>query len=76
MSIVRMTDLDLSGKRVLIRQDLNVPIDNGQITSEQRITASVPTIKLALERARPSWSPRTWVAPRKAAGPKKIRWRR
>lgn len=42
MSIVRMTDLDLSGKRVLIRQDLNVPIDNGQITSEQRITASVP----------------------------------
>ncbi|QHG88018.1 MULTISPECIES: phosphoglycerate kinase [Xanthomonas] len=49
MSIVRMTDLDLSGKRVLIRQDLNVPIDNGQITSEQRITASVPTIKLALE---------------------------
>lgn len=50
MSIVRMTDLDLSGKRVLIRQDLNVPIDNGQITSEQRITASVPTIKLALEK--------------------------
>ncbi|WAT15619.1 phosphoglycerate kinase [Xanthomonas fragariae] len=50
MSIVRMTDLDLTGKRVLIRQDLNVPIDNGQITSEQRITASVPTIKLALEK--------------------------
>ncbi|WP_167766539.1 phosphoglycerate kinase [Xanthomonas euroxanthea] len=50
MSIVRMTDLDLSGKRVLIRQDLNVPIDNGQITSEQRITASVPTIQLALEK--------------------------
>ncbi|NJC38887.1 phosphoglycerate kinase [Xanthomonas arboricola] len=45
-----MTDLDLSGKRVLIRQDLNVPIDNGQITSEQRITASVPTIQLALEK--------------------------
>jgi phosphoglycerate kinase len=48
MSIVRMTDLDLSGKRVLIRQDLNVPIDNGQITSEQRITASLPTLKRAL----------------------------
>jgi len=45
-----MTDLDLSGKRVLIRQDLNVPIDSGRITSEQRITASVPTIKLALEK--------------------------
>ncbi len=51
MSIVRMTDLDLSGKRVLIRQDLNVPIDdNGRITSEQRITASIPTLKLALEK--------------------------
>ena len=50
MSIVRMTDLDLSGKRVLIRQDLNVPIDNGRITSEQRISASLPTLKLALEK--------------------------
>jgi len=50
VSILRMTDLDLSGKRVLIRQDLNVPIDHGRITSEQRITASVPTIKLALEK--------------------------
>jgi len=45
-----MTDLDLSGKRVLIRQDLNVPIDAGRITSEQRITASLPTLKLALEK--------------------------
>ena len=50
MSIVRMTDLDLSGKRVLIRQDLNVPIENGQISSEQRITASLPTLKHALEQ--------------------------
>jgi phosphoglycerate kinase len=50
MSILRMTDLDLSGKRVLIRQDLNVPIEHGRITSEQRITASVPTIKAALEK--------------------------
>jgi len=50
MSIVRMTDLDLSGKRVLIRQDLNVPIENGSITSEQRITASLPTLKRALEQ--------------------------
>ncbi|MGV8960982.1 MAG: phosphoglycerate kinase [Stenotrophomonas sp.] len=51
MSIVRMTDLDLSGKRVLIRQDLNVPIDaSGKITSEQRITASLPTLKRALEQ--------------------------
>lgn len=50
MSIVRMTDLALSGKRVLIRQDLNVPIDQGLITSEQRIIASLPTIRVALER--------------------------
>ena len=50
MPIQRMTDLDLAGKRVLIRQDLNVPIDNGQITSEQRITASIPTLRLALEQ--------------------------
>ena len=50
MPIVRMTDLDLTGKRVLIRQDLNVPIDDGKITSGQRITASVPTLRLALEK--------------------------
>ncbi|KAF1684560.1 phosphoglycerate kinase [Pseudoxanthomonas taiwanensis] len=50
MTILRMTDLDLAGKRVLIRQDLNVPIENGRITSEQRITASIPTLKLALEK--------------------------
>jgi phosphoglycerate kinase len=48
MTVLRMNDLDLKGKRVLIRQDLNVPLDNGRITSEQRITASLPTLKLAL----------------------------
>ncbi len=50
MPILRMTDLDLAGQRVLIRQDLNVPIEAGRITSEQRITASLPTLKLALEK--------------------------
>jgi phosphoglycerate kinase len=50
MSIVRMTDLDLAGKRVLIRQDLNVPVANGKVTSDQRLTASIPTLKLALEK--------------------------
>ncbi|MDR2871575.1 MAG: phosphoglycerate kinase [Xanthomonadaceae bacterium] len=50
MAILRMSDLDLAGKRVLIRQDLNVPVDNGRITAEQRIVASVPTLKLALEK--------------------------
>ncbi len=50
MSILRMSQLDLAGKRVLIREDLNVPINNGQITSEQRIAAAVPTLRLALEK--------------------------
>src|SRR5690606_2712027 len=50
MAILRMTDLDLSGKRVLIRQDLNVPLDNGRITSDQRIVASLPTLRRALEQ--------------------------
>ena len=50
MSILRMTDLDLSGKRVFIRQDLNVPIENGRITSEQRLLASVPTLQTALKK--------------------------
>ncbi|RZA21060.1 MAG: phosphoglycerate kinase [Lysobacteraceae bacterium] len=50
MSILRMTDLDLRGKRVLIRQDLNVPVADGKVSSDQRITASIPTIRLALEQ--------------------------
>ncbi len=44
-----MVDLDLSGKRVLIRQDLNVPVKDGKVTSDLRIQASVPTIEKALE---------------------------
>ena len=50
MAIIRMSELDLAGKRVLIRQDLNVPIEDGRITSEQRITASLPTLRLALDK--------------------------
>ena len=50
MTFLRMSDLDLKGKRLLIRQDLNVPIANGRITSEARLKASLPTLKLALER--------------------------
>jgi phosphoglycerate kinase len=48
MSIKRMVDLDLAGKRVLIRQDLNVPVKDGKVTSDLRIQASVPTVKAAL----------------------------
>ena len=50
MSIKRMADLDLKGKRVLIRQDLNVPVKNGKVTSDIRIQASVPTIEQALAK--------------------------
>lgn len=51
MSVIRMSDLDLAGKTVLIRQDLNVPLDKtGRITSDQRIRASIPTIELALSK--------------------------
>jgi len=46
MSVIKMTDLDLAGKRVLIRQDLNVPIKDGKVTSDKRIRASLPSIEL------------------------------
>jgi len=49
MSILQMADLDLSGKRVLIREDLNVPMAGGCITSDARIRAALPTIVAALE---------------------------
>ena len=45
MSVIKMTDLDLAGKRVLIRQDLNVPIKDGKVTSDKRIRASMPSIE-------------------------------
>lgn len=50
MSIIKMTELDLAGKRVLIRQDLNVPVKDGVVTSAARILASLPSITAALEQ--------------------------
>jgi phosphoglycerate kinase len=50
LKVKRMTDLSLGGKRVLIREDLNVPVKNGRVTSAARLEAAVPTLKLALER--------------------------
>ena len=50
MPIKRMADLDLSGKRVLIRQDMNVPVKDNKVTSDIRIRAGLPTIELALEK--------------------------
>ncbi|MEY3411290.1 MAG: hypothetical protein RL593_866, partial [Pseudomonadota bacterium] len=49
MSVIKMTDLDLAGKRVLIRSDLNVPVKDGKVTSDARITASMATIEFALK---------------------------
>ncbi|MDR2051449.1 MAG: phosphoglycerate kinase [Deltaproteobacteria bacterium] len=49
MDILKMSDLDLRDKRVLIRQDLNVPVKNGKVQSDARIRASVPTVRAALE---------------------------
>lgn len=49
MSVIKMTDLDLAGKRVLIRQDLNVPLKDGKVASDKRIRASLPTIEHALK---------------------------
>ncbi len=50
MAILKMTDMDLSGRKVLIRVDFNVPIKDGNITSEKRLLASLPTLKLAVEQ--------------------------
>ncbi len=49
MSVMKMTDLELAGKRVLIREDLNVPVKDGKVTSDARIRASLPTIEHAMK---------------------------
>jgi phosphoglycerate kinase len=49
MTVIKMADLNLADKRVLIREDLNVPVQDGQITSDARLQAALPTIKQALE---------------------------
>ena len=50
MAVLAMTELDLAGRTLLVREDLNVPVKDGKVTSEQRIRASLPTIETALIR--------------------------
>jgi phosphoglycerate kinase len=50
MSFLRMDELNLTGKRVMIREDFNVPLDAGEVTSDARLRAALPTIELALDR--------------------------
>jgi phosphoglycerate kinase len=50
MAIIRMTDLDLAEQRVLIREDLNVPVHEGRVVADQRIRAALPTLERALEQ--------------------------
>jgi len=49
MSYLRMDELDLAGKRVMIREDFNVPVEAGRVTSDARLKAALPTIRLALD---------------------------
>lgn len=50
MNVLKMRDLELAGKRLLIREDLNVPIKDGKVSSDARLRAALPTLKLALEK--------------------------
>ena len=67
MSVIKMTDLDLAGKRVFIRADLNVPVKEGKVTSDARIRASLPTIELALKQGAKVMELPTWVVLPKAS---------
>src|SRR5665213_1125266 len=50
LKLIRMADLELAGKRVLIREDLNVPMQDGTVTSDARIRAALPTLRSALQQ--------------------------
>lgn len=76
MTVLKMTDLDLAGKRVLIREDLNVPVKDGAVKSAARILASLPTIKLALEKGAAVMVCSHLGRPTRANSAKRTAWRR
>lgn len=55
MDVITLDDLDIEGSRVLIREDLNVPVENGKVTSDARLRAALPTIRAALAAAPKLW---------------------
>ena len=71
MTVLTMNELDLNGQRVLIREDLNVPVKNGKVASDARIVASLPTIKLALEKGAA-----VMAARKRACSAKRTAWHR
>jgi len=66
MTFLRLTDLDIKGRRVLIRADLNVPVKDGKVTSDARITASMATIKYCIDAGARVQVTSTLAAPPKA----------
>jgi phosphoglycerate kinase len=76
MSFIKLTDLDLAGKRVLIRSDLNVPVKNGKVTSDARITASMPTFEHCLQAGAKVMVMSHLGRPEEGVYSEETRWRR
>lgn len=76
MTVLTMKELDLKGQRVLIREDLNVPVKDGQVKSDARIIAALPTIRLALEKGAAVMVCSHLGARRRACSARRTAWHR
>ena len=74
MNVRLMSDLDLQGKTVVFREDLNVPVKEGKITSDKRIRAAIPSLRFALDKGAGIIVLSHLAVPKKAFTPKKLRW--